>query len=350
MAGARIELPFATWPASDRAAWEALFRKGNRLDGRGAAVHWSAATRKTNAKHYARWLGWLATNGLLEGDLTPWERASPACVEAYARSLIERVAAGTMAPCTVASALIGLKRVLTLMHAQADWRWLKDLTNRLKRWAEPARENPARDLDAGAMLTRLLAELEACARGPLGKRREQLMFRDTLIVTLILVCPIRLRNLAMMQADRHLYRVGPEWHLRFDGSETKNGQPIHLVIPAELDPFLASFLERIRPAFTGTADSAHVWPACKGRPMARETLYDRVRMRSRDLFGVALSPHAFRGLAATALAESSPEDALYARPLLGHGQPETTERHYIRASQLKAARAISTALRQIRNA
>jgi len=47
-----------------------------------AAVHWSAATRKTNAKDYARWLGSLATNGLLEGDLTPWERASPACVEA----------------------------------------------------------------------------------------------------------------------------------------------------------------------------------------------------------------------------------------------------------------------------
>ncbi len=60
MAGARIELPFADWPAADQAAWEALFRKGNRLDGRGAAVHWTEATRKTNRKHYARWLGWLA--------------------------------------------------------------------------------------------------------------------------------------------------------------------------------------------------------------------------------------------------------------------------------------------------
>lgn len=82
MAGARIELPYVAWPAPDRAAWEALFRRGNRLDGRGAAVHWTAATRKTNAKHYARWLGWLAANGLLETDLAPWERARPARVEA----------------------------------------------------------------------------------------------------------------------------------------------------------------------------------------------------------------------------------------------------------------------------
>lgn len=104
MTGARIELPLADWPVADRAAWEALFREGNLLDGRGAAVHWTPATRRTNAKHYARWLGWPAMNGLLNPDVAPWERASRDHVEAYARSLIERVAVGTMAPCTVASA------------------------------------------------------------------------------------------------------------------------------------------------------------------------------------------------------------------------------------------------------
>ena len=82
--------------------------------------------------------------------------------------------------------------------------------------------------------------------------------------------------------------------------------------------------------------------------MAKETIYMRVRMRSEALLGVAINPHAFRGIAATFLAESSPEDALFARPLLGHRQGETTERYYIRASQIKAARKISAALREIR--
>ncbi|MCH8950673.1 MAG: site-specific integrase, partial [Proteobacteria bacterium] len=124
------------------------------------------------------------------------------------------------------------------------------------------------------------------------------------------------------------------------GHETKTGQPVHLVIPAELAPFLALFLEKVRPAFPGAAGGAHVWPACKGKPMAKETIYMRVMKRTRELFGVGLNPHAFRSIAATFLAEASPGDALYARPLLGHRQPETTERYYIRASQIDAARTV----------
>ena len=56
-----IHLPFDQWPASDRAAWQELFREGNPLDGCGAACDWAEATRRTNLKHYSRWLGWLST-------------------------------------------------------------------------------------------------------------------------------------------------------------------------------------------------------------------------------------------------------------------------------------------------
>ena len=84
--------------------------------------------------------------------------------------------------------------------------------------------------------------------------------------------------------------------------------------------------------------------------MAAQTIYQRVVKRSRELFGMPINPHAFRSIAATFLAEASPEDALYARPLLGHRQQQTTERYYIRASQIDAARTVSTALRAIRDA
>ena len=341
----RIELPLAAWPAADRAAWEGFFRTGDLLDGQGAAVHWAEATRSTNRKHYARWLGWLAANDLLDVDVPPWRRVIPARVEAYARSLIDR-----LAPRTAASALIGLKCVVQRMRPDHDWRRLKDLTNRLDRWATPSRVSRERALSASDMFHQLLADLERRARGPLQKRRDQLIYRDTLIVAILTACPIRLRNLAMMKLGKHLDQIGSEWHLRFDGGETKTGQPIHLVIPIELTPFLAIFLEKVRPTFPGAASGAHVWPACKGRPMAPDTIYARVIKRTRELFGMGLNPHAFRTIAATFLAESSPEDALYARPLLGHRQPETTERYYIRASQIDAARTVSTALRQIRDA
>ncbi len=345
MSRRRIELPLAAWPAADRAAWEDLFRTGDLLDGQGAAVHWSQATRRTNRKHYARWLGWLTANDLMHVNLAPWERVTPARVDAYARSLIDR-----LAPRTAASALIGLKSVVLRLRPDHDWRWLKELTNRLDRWAKPSRSNHAPVLSAPDMFNRLLADLQQRARGPLTKRRDQPIYRDTLIVAVLTVCPIRLRNLAMMKLGKHLHQVGPEWHLSFDGGETKIGQPIHLVIPSELTPLIAVFLEKIRPTFPGAANGTDVWPACKGEPMAEETIYMRVMKRTRELFGVGLNPHAFRTIAATFLAESSPEDALYARPLLGHRQPETTERYYIRASQIAAARTVSAALRGIRDA
>lgn len=341
--GPRFELPYAAWPEADRAAWEALFRKGDLLDGQGAAVHWAEATRRTNAQHYARWLAWLATNGLLEAEIAPHERATPARVEAYARSLIERVA-----PRTAASGLIGVKCVLQRMAPQAEWRWLKDLTNRLDRWAKPSRDMTDRLLPAAEIFARLLADLEQRARGPLTKRHAQIRFRDTLLLAILTTCPTRLGNVAMAEIGTHLRLVKDEWHLLFDDDETKTGEPSHHVIPSELAPFLALYLEKAWPAFPRPEGDVHLWPASEGRPMAGNTIYSRVTKRTRELFGVAINPHAFRSIAATFLAENSPEDALHARALLGHRQPETTERYYIRASQLEAGRKVSTALGAIR--
>jgi integrase len=170
------------------------------------------------------------------------------------------------------------------------------------------------------------------------------------MVALLLACPIRERNLAQMELGRHLVRLGEDWHLRFEPEETKTGQALHLVVPAGLTDFVDDYLARIRPSFRGAANHAGVWPAQKGRSMAEETIYASVMATSEHLFGTALNPHAFRSLAATLLAETSPEDALHARPLLGHRQPETTEKHYIRASQLQAARKVAQALQEIRDA
>ena len=187
----------------------------------------------------------------------------------------------------------------------------------------------------------MLAELERLARLPVPTPRERQAYRDTLLTALLLACPIRERNLATMEVGRHLVRVGSEWHLRFEPDETKIGQALHLVLASTLTPFMDDYLARIRPGFPGAGTHTGVRPAQKGRAMAEETIYISVMATSRRLFGTALNPHTFRSLAATLLAETSPEDALHARPLLGHRQPQTTEKCYVRANQLSAARKVA---------
>lgn len=347
----RRQLPLEAWPAADQAAWDGLFREGDLLDDAGAAQHWSPATRFTNLKHYARWLGWLSGEGLLveAGFLTenraPWQRATPEAVEAYARALLAEGAA----PRTVATSLIGLKCVLQRIAPETDWAWLKRLTNRLDRWATPSRKARVPEQTAPELFAIALTELDRLSRILAPRARERQAYRDTLLVALLLACPVRERNLAMMEIGRHLVRRGEEWHLCFEPRETKTGQALHLVAPSGLTGYLDEYLTRIRPTFRGAPSHAGVWPAQKGRPMAEATIYGSVMATSRRLFGAALHPHAFRSLAATLLAETSPADALHARPLLGHRQMGTTARYYVRASQLSAARKVAAALQEIRD-
>jgi integrase len=158
-----------------------------------------------------------------------------------------------------------------------------------------------------------------------------------------------LRNLTQIEVGNHLRQVGSEWQLSFNASETKTHQAIRYVLPSALMPWLEFYLAEVRPGFPRASHDRRLWPGSKGLPLACETLYSRVLLTTERLFGVAIAPHSFRTIAATAFADRSPEDALFARALLGHRSPRTTERHYIRANQRLASARINAILRQVRD-
>lgn len=328
----------------DRGAWNDLFRSGDILYGRGAACHWSEATRKTNRKHYAQFLAWLRANDNLSPNAAPSDRVTWENVEAYARSLMARVA-----PRTVASCSIGLKTVIKHMHPERDWDWLNDLTNRLNCWADQAQTKRKPQAPSAGQVWRIgLNALAQTERSNRVCNAAALEYRDTLMIVLLCAVPIRLRNLAMMRIGLHLDREGEAMFLRFGGNETKNGRPIDMPIPEELWPAFDHYLKHVRPRINGAGLSDRVWIGNKGAPLSENTIYQRICARTEDLFGVPLGPHRFREIVATLLAESSVSDALQARPLLGHVAMGTTERHYIRASQIEASRVVQSALYSVR--
>ena len=73
--------------------------------------------------------------------------------------------------------------------------------------------------------------------------------------------------------------------------------------------------------------------------MTQMALYDRIRARTKDSFGVAINPHLFRDAAATTLAIADPAHVRVAAPLLGHRNFGTTERYYRQARSQEAHRA-----------
>ncbi len=143
-----------------------------------------------------------------------------------------------------------------------------------------------------------------------------------------------------IEIGRHLRQTGSEWLVSFEDDETKNGDPITLVVPQSIEPHLTHYLETIRPGFERIATvSSRLWLATKNCPLAENSLYQRV--------GAPISPQQFRVIAATFLSESSAADALRARPLLGHRSGDTTAAHYIRASSIEASRKVAEAINDI---
>lgn len=325
---------------SIRGPGQSSFARATILDGQGAGVHWSEATRRTNRKHYAGWLGWRHAEGLLDTASTPADRITPELVRAYARDLMACVAQKTLA-----SYLRDLKVVIKAVAPNRDWHWLMDLSNRLKAWARPSRERAPSLPPLPEVFRILLDDLQRLADIGPSERAEQLAFRDDMLVGMLLAGAPRLRNLAMIRIGVHLQKPGSEWHLRFDEAKTKTRRPLHLVLPWQLNTHLEHYVDRIRIRFLHADRTDCLWMGGKGKPMAHHSIYDHVRKATDRLFGTPISPHAFRSIAATFLAETSSADALSARPLLGHANQTTTETHYIMARQLEASRKVNEVLR-----
>jgi integrase/recombinase XerD len=82
-----------------------------------------------------------------------------------------------------------------------------------------------------------------------------------------------------------------------------------------------------------------LWVSKDGSPMTQMALYDRIRARTKEQFGVAINPHLFRDAAATTMAIADPANARLAAALLGHRTFTTTERYYRQGRAQEAHRA-----------
>jgi integrase len=334
------QVPFDQWPEVDRIAWQRLFADGDIFDDTvGQARHWKTATRKANQRNYASWLGWLADKGLLDLAVAPYTRATLETVYAYASDLMEE-----RSKRTVATSLIGLKCVLIRMAPKTDWQWLRNLTNRLDVWAGPATKPYPSPLPADEMVAWTIARLEDLKSRPILTALDCRYYRDALIIAILLFCPLRLNNLTSIEINRHLRRRGTELWICFEGFETKSGRPIAYIVPTVIEPFLAHYLELVRPRFAGAKHSTRLWFAGKRKPLAENTLYQRVVALGLELFGARISPHDYRSIAATFLAKSSPAGSNQAQQLLGHRSRATTQEHYIRASSIESGRLVADAI------
>jgi len=339
---ARRPLPLDAWPLPDRAAWAAALAPGDVLDPGGLAAGWRPHSKRNAVQGWGHFLAWLTRTGQLTSDAGLSQRVTPERLIGYVAALRAR----GNAPTTILSRLNTLDLFLRAVDPGADRGPLRRLLGRLRAEAEGVGHHDKRGRlqashDLFALGCRRMAQAEA---GDLTPRRRAVAYRDGLVIALLAARPLRLRNLAALELDRHLVRAGEGWRLVIPGAETKTGRPLELPFPSALVPALERYLAVHRPVLAvaqgrrgqGQAGAA-LWLSAAGGPLSAGTLAFHVTELTRAAFGRSVSPHLFRDCAATSLALEDPTHVRLAAQVLGHAAFATTEKHYNLARSQEAA-------------
>lgn len=190
-----------------------------------------------------------------------------------------------------------------------------------------------RQFDDPDNLERLIYMPDAVLRalpklGPLSYE-QAVRFQSALAVAMLLVAPMRVKNLSSLRLERHIVRRRPGGprHIVIPDDEVKNSVPLAYQVPERLDHLLEVYLTRCRPIFAADGDG-HLFPARKGGAKSPAQLAAQIKRAIRKEAGVDLNAHAFRHLSAKLLLEETPGDYHTPSLVLGHKNFATTKRAY----------------------
>lgn len=342
--------PIEQWPGEDQRLWAKAFVPQSLFeDDGGRLAHLAEISRLKYAKGWGRWIAFLASHAVETLFLTPAERCTRANLQAYIDHLRE---AGNSEG-TIVNRLGELLAVTAALDPAFDPRLLNRYIAALRSKVKPVRGKShvrsANELvDLGVRLMESASDT--------ADLDHALAFRDGLIIAFLVLHPVRRRNLVNFELGRNLLRQGEGYMVSFAGSETKNGAPLELPLAEMLVEPMKQYLDIWRPVLmvrTGrwTRDvGASVWVSSDGSPLGKEGMSGRIELRTREAFGRAINPHAFRDASATTLTIADPARVRSAVSLLGHRSLATTEKHYIQATGLEAQRSFLEVIAEARNA
>lgn len=185
-----------------------------------------------------------------------------------------------------------------------------------------------RSVDSPAVLRKLLLlpdALNARAAAATWNYRTALMSEDAIAIGLLLQCPLRRKNLAMIDIDRNLHRPGDgRVYLVFEEREVKNRQRIEFELQPGLAKMIDAHIARRSPLLC-PAGTSWLFPKRDGSDHMNLSQFSaRVQQRLAREIGITFNVHLFRHLAAKVLLDANPGSYKVVRQLLGHASLSKT--------------------------
>ena len=346
MLRSRISIPPECWSSQDQAALRQALSPGSRRMRTGRGAHWRPASAETLCESTSYFVGFIAAAGVDVGGST----LSEFCTMERVWSWIDGMRDRGLAPATIKMRVVGLQRIMAVMHPFESWNWLYDIINELPDGLLESRRRKMLKIKHSRELLKLGVRLiiEAKTRPFIRPHLYHVHARDGVIIVFLALRPLRLKNITGLRLGVHLRRQeSGSWRIQVPASETKNRETIDWVVPEDLALFLESYLAIDRPALLarrtgpGAESEDHLWISEDGLPLCSPNLTARVRDHTRRAFGVSISPHRFRDAAATTATIEFPTNLRTALALLGDRDPHTIQHHYDQANSLVASQKVN---------
>jgi integrase len=193
---------------------------------------------------------------------------------------------------------------------------------------------------------RLAEEIRGRDRGGVS---EALSMQNAVALAVLLVAPIRVKNLTSINMEYHISRSRPGGmvHLVIPAHEVKNGVDLEFELPPDVVAILDRYIEKYRPRLVN-GPSPWLFPAKSGGAKPPGAFGVQLSKAVKKATGLIVNVHLFRHLAAQLILEANPGAYELVRLLLGHRSAATTTLSYCGTEQKAASRYYDSLIGQYR--
>jgi integrase len=193
--------------------------------------------------------------------------------------------------------------------------------------------------------------VEQILRDDRGLERDALFVQKALAMEILIMAPMRLKNISGLHIERHIRRTraaSGEVHLVIPGDEVKNGEPLDFPLPSETAQLLNLYLNRFRPRLC-SATNPWLFPGrSEDAPKSGHTLSIQLKRFVFEHTGLEINVHLYRHLTAKIYLDQNPGQYENVRRHLGHRSMETTIRAYAGMETAAASRHFDNTILKLR--
>ena len=341
---AAMVIPFEKWPRVDRELWRANTLASDDLDAPAYAVNLSPKTIDNARKGWGRRLAVLHDNELLNPDVHPADRVTPAAMNLFVQALREAGNRGT----SISVRLFDVRAALKILapEREKEFAWLVRPNGRCAWGAFPTEPknfpvfHPRTLLQHGR-------EMMDTARIDLTLVGNMIAYRNGLIYAIAAATGLRLGTLVALRLGENIRRSETAWRLDVHGRDVKNGAPLDFALWHGLTDAIDHYVNEVRPALGAATTTTALWVIEGGAPLRYRGLEGTIRRLSRRLHAPGFGGHTFRRSAGTIGPLANPTNPAATAAMLGISKG-VAQKHYNLGNAALAAEMFQEAMEEER--